>query len=234
MAILGIIGGIAPGSTVDYYELLIERYRAACPDGGYPQLVINSINLEQLLQLVAADEHDTLIEFLTIEIQRLAQAGADMALFASNTPHLVFDAVAARAPIPLISIVEVTARATAAQQLTHVGLVGTRFTMEGGFYQDVFHRLGIQVTTPGDSERAWIHERYLGELVNGEFRTETRGKFREIILRMRDDVGIDGIVLGGTEIPLLLRGEDLGELTTLDTTSLHVDEAIARLQQCDG
>jgi aspartate racemase len=137
--------------------------------------------------------------------------------------------VAARASIPLLSIVEATARAAKALRLEHVGLLGTRFTMEGGFYAEVFGRLGLSLVVPSDADLAWIHEVYVAELVNGQFRAETRRRMTDVILRLREDAGIDGVVLGGTELPLLLRGEDPEGVRLLDTTSIHVDEAVAEL-----
>jgi aspartate racemase len=130
---LGVIGGIAPGSTIDYYRLLIDRYRELRPDGGYPSLVVNSIDLQLFLNLVGSGDRPKLTAYLVEEVHRLARAGAGLALFASNTPHLVFDEVQRLSPIPLVSIVESASAAAAAQGLRRVGLLGTRFTMEGGF-----------------------------------------------------------------------------------------------------
>jgi len=229
MAILGIVGGIAPGSTIDYYRLIIERYRQARPASGYPSLVINSIDLTHLFRLVESTDRESLITFLHGEVERLVQAGAELALLASNTPHLVFDEVAARASIPLLSIVEATARAAKVLGLKCLGLIGTQFTMEGGFYQAVFERVGIRVMTPIDSDRSWMHRMYLGELINGQFREESRRRMMNVITQLRENAGIDGVILGGTELPLLLRGENPEGVQLLDTTSIHVDEALAQL-----
>jgi aspartate racemase len=227
MATLGLIGGIAPGSTMDYYRLLIERYGQAS-GGRYPSLVINSIDLKYFLELAAGTDRAPLVEYLVREVERLARAGSDFALFASNTPHLVFDQVAVRSAIPLISIVETAAKAARGLGLASLGLLGTRFTMEGGFYPAVFARSGLRVAVPNERDRAWVHEVYVGELVHGQFREETRRGMREVIGRLRDEAGIDGVILGGTELPLLLRGGE-ADLPLLDTTRLHVDDAVAAL-----
>jgi aspartate racemase len=102
---LGIIGGIAPGSTVDYYRLLIESYQEQTKDGSYPSILINSIDLKRLLDLVGSDRLPELTEYLLREIDRLARAGADFGLMASNTPHIVFEELSRQSPIPLLSIV---------------------------------------------------------------------------------------------------------------------------------
>ena len=229
MQTLGLIGGIAPASTIDYYRLLVEEYRARRPDGSYPTIIINSINLQYFLSLVAAPDRMPLTDYLLRELARLARAGADFGLFCSNTPHLVFDEVQARSPIPLVSIVEATGDGAAAQGLKNVGLIGTRFTMEGGFYPRVFARHGISVMIPDEADRAWVHEHYLGELANGVFHASTREGMTGVINRMREKAGIDGVILGGTELPLLFRHARPIGLPLLDTTRLHVDRAIARL-----
>jgi aspartate racemase len=228
MRTLGIIGGIAPPSTIDYYRQLIALYRERSPDRSYPSIIIDSIDATGFLALIAAADRPALVELLMRELHRLARAGADLALFASNTPHLVFDAVAERSPVPLISIVEETARVAAARGNTRVGLVGTRFTMERGFYQAVFERHGINVVIPDEADRALVHERYFGELVEGVFRDETRAEIGEVIERMAERQAVESVVLGGTELPLLLRGVP-SSVPLLDTTAIHVESAVARL-----
>src|SRR5215510_1336437 len=117
---LGIVGGIAPGSTIDYYRLLIDRYRERREDGSYPSLIINSIDLQRFLALVAAGDRPALTNYLVEQLQTLARAGAGLGLFASNTPHLVFDDVQRRSPMPLVSIVEATTDAASSQGLRRV------------------------------------------------------------------------------------------------------------------
>jgi aspartate racemase len=128
---LGIIGGIAPASTVEYYQLLIATYREQVHDGSYPAILINSIDLSRLVSLVTGNRLDELAVYLRAELERLALAGADFGLLASNTPHIVFDELSRTSPIPLISIVEAACDVTLALGLRTVGLLGTRYTMEG-------------------------------------------------------------------------------------------------------
>jgi aspartate racemase len=227
--LIGIIGGIGPESTIDYYRLFVSIYREHRPDGGYPPLLINSIDLARALKLVSSGDLAGLTAYLLEEIHRLARAGASHGLLASNTPHIVFDEIESASPIPLISIVETTCRAAADRRLKRVGLFGTRFTMQGGFYQKVFAREGIAVAIPESDDQKFIHDSYLNELVNGIVRTETRERYIAIARRMKAGQGIEALILGGTELPLLLRGAiDIG-VTLLDTAHLHVERAVAEL-----
>lgn len=228
MRTLGIIGGIAPGSTVDYYRLLIAEYQARTTAASYPSLIINSIDMTRLLRLAGGDGHDELAQWLGDEVRRLAAAGATVGLMASNTPHLVFDAVARVSPIPLLSIVEAAADAASARGLAVVGLLGTRFTMEGTFYRDVFARRGIEVRAPVPGDRALVHERYMRELIAGTFRSDTRAEVQAVIGRLAD-AGAEGVLLAGTELPLLLREAGTSAVPLLDTTALHVERAVSAL-----
>lgn len=142
MKTLGIIGGVGPESTVDYYRLIIALYRDREPDGSYPQILINSIDMKKMLSLVEVNALPELADYLAREVEKLARAGADFGLLASNTPHIVFDEVRRQSSIPLLSIVEATCEEAKAQRLGNLGLFGSRFTMQGRFFPDVFSRRG--------------------------------------------------------------------------------------------
>lgn len=224
--LLGIIGGIGPESTIEYYRQLIAAYRARVTDGSYPRILINSIDLKSMIELVAKNELEAAAELHANEVARLAAAGAEVALIAANTSHIVFDEVQRRSPIPLISIVEATCRAAAAANMKRVGLFGTRFTVENDFYPRVFARSGIEIVIPNAEERRFVHDKYFGELVPGNFRDETREAMLAIAARLPS---IDGLVLGGTELPLLLRGDTANGIPLLDTTRIHVAAAIEEM-----
>jgi aspartate racemase len=226
---LGIVGGIAPESTVDYYRRIIALYQERRPDGRYPELLINSIDLRRMLDLVAAGDRRALADYLSGEIARVARAGATIGLLASNTPHLVFDELQRASPIPLISIVEATCAEVEQRGLTKVALLGTRFTMEGRFYPDMFAKRGITVVVPTETERAYVHDRYLGELVAGVYRPETRDEVLAIVERMRSEERIEAVILGGTELPLLFRDGPSPPVPLLDTTGIHVEAAVAKI-----
>ncbi len=227
MRTAGLVGGIAPESTVDYYRSIIAGYRERRPDGSYPSVIIDSIDMQRMLGLAAADLRG-LAEYLGAEVDRLARAGADFALLASNTPHIVFDELARRSPIPLVSIVEASCDAARRAGLHRLALLGTRFTMEGRFYPEVFARAGIALVLPQPDERMLVHERYMGELVKGVFSPQTRGELLSLVERMERRDQIDGVLLAGTELPLILRGVDAG-VPLLDTTRIHVDAVVDRL-----
>ena len=176
MKTVGIVGGIAPDSTIEYYRQIIAQYRAHSSAGDYPSIIINSINLRRMIDLITANELAAVTDYVLDAILRLARAGADFALLASNTPHLVFDDLRARSPLPLISIVETACAEVESLGMKRVGLFGTRFTMRANFYPNVFSRAGIEIILPGDSEQDYIHTRYMGELGTAFFyRKRKRG-----------------------------------------------------------
>jgi len=224
---LGIVGGIAPASTIEYYRRIIEGYRART--GHYPPLLVTSIDLDRVIRLVQADDRAEVLKFLGDELLRLANAGASIALFASNTPHIYFDELQQGSPIPLISIVEATCRVAQRRGWRRVGLLGTRFTMERGPYRMTLAQVGIHVVIPKADDMTIIHTGYMGELVEGRFRDEMRSAFRAVMRRMRDDEGIEAVILGGTEIPLLLHEPSYDGLAMLDTTAIHIDAAVAAM-----
>ena len=229
MKIAGIIGGVGPESTIEYYRAIVAGYRAQVRDGSYPRLVINSIDMKNMLDLVAANRLADVTDFVGAEIQKLAAAGADFGLFACNTLHVAFEAIQQRSPLPLVSIVDVTCAAARARALTRVGLIGTTFTMQGGFYQDVFRRAGIAVVVPAPDEQAEIHDRYMNELVNGIVRVESHQRLMAVVDRLHEDEKIDGVILGGTELSLLIREPDYHGIPFLDTTKLHVERVVTEL-----
>jgi aspartate racemase len=232
MAIVGLVGGLGPESTIDYYRRLLAGWKAHDPASA-PAIVIDSLDVQQALRLVHEDR-PALTAYLLASVRRLAGAGVDFVAMTANTAHIVFDEVAAQAPVPLISIVEVCAREARRQGLERLALLGTRFTMDAAFYPEVCAHHGITVLVPAAVERAWIHERYIGELLNGDFRDETRQRITSILGDLREDQGIDGVILGGTELPLLLPGPTIAGLPALDTTALHVTAILERLRSADG
>ena len=229
MKTLGIIGGIAPESTIEYYRLIIASYRAQDPDGNYPSLIINSINLKKMVDLITANKLADVTEYLLIELQKLARAGADVGLLASNTPHIVFDDLQQKSPIPLISIVQATCQTAEAMGLRKVGLFGTRFTMQGQFYPEVFRSRGIELIVPDMNDQEYIHDKYMSELIDGIFLDETRESLLAIAERLKEKAGIQGVILGGTELPLILRDVNDSEIPFLDTTRIHVEQAVTQI-----
>ena len=231
MSIVGLVGGLGPESTIDYYRRILQAWQAQDPSSA-PRILIDSLDVQQGIRLAQSD-HAGLTEYLSDSVSRLASAGAGFIAMTANTAHLVFDHVAARSPVPMLSIVEVCADEALRVGVRHPLLLGTGFTMGAPFYPEVFARRGIQVVIPPADDRAWLHERYIGELLKGDFRDQTRAGVSALIARMRDASGVDAVILGGTELPLLLRTPVSDGLPALDTTALHVAAIVDRLR-ADG
>ncbi len=229
MKTLGIIGGLGPESTIDYYGRIIALYRARTSDGSYPQFIINSINMKKGLDFMDANNLTGMAEYLLEEIGKLGQAGATFCLISANTPHIVFDEVAAKSPIPLISIVEATCAAAKARKLKRLALFGTRYTMQATFYPKVFARDDIELLVPGLHDQDYIHDKYFSELVVGKFLPQTRAGLLAIVDRMKATSDIDGVILAGTELPLILRDPIHNGIPFLDTTKIHVEAAVAHM-----
>lgn len=217
---IGMIGGIGPESTVDYYQRLIRLYQENISAEDYPEILINSVDMTRMLKLEADGDWDGLTAMLADAVVALQKAGADFAFMASNTPHIVFDRVRAASPIPLVSIVA-AARAEAERLgLKKVGLLGTLFTMRSDYYQTAFAESGISVVVPDGMEQQYIHEKLFSEIERGVFLEETRRGLLIIIRRLMADAAIDGVILGCTELPLILTKSEFG-IPFLNTTEIH-------------
>ena len=229
MKTVGIIGGVGPESTIEYYRFIIDAYRTRTNNDTYPSIIINSVDVNKYVALATANRFDTFANGLVIEIERLARAGADFGALAANTPHIVFDELQRRCRIPLVSIVEATCDKARDLGLKRVALLGTRFTMTGGFYQKVFARADINLIVPTDEEQQYIHEKYIGELLKNVFTDETRAGLLTIIDRLRERDAVEAVILGGTELPLILRAAERDDLKFLDTTKIHVEKIVEQL-----
>jgi aspartate racemase len=229
MKTLGIIGGLGPESTIDYYGKIIALYRQRTGDGSYPQFIINSINLKKGLDFMDTNNLPGMADYLVEEIGKLILAGATFGLISANTPHIVFDQVASRSSIPLISIVEATCIAAKAKKLKRLALFGTRYTMQASFYPKVFSREGIELLLPDPEDQTYIHDKYLNELVSGQFLPATRARLLAIVDRLKTGSDIDGIILAGTELPLILRDSEHNGIPLLDTTEIHCEAAVTEM-----
>src|SRR5437773_11896317 len=159
MKILGIIGGLGPESTVDYYQRIIALYRERTGDGSYPEFIINSVDLKKGLDFMDANDLTGMADYLLQGVGKLARAGADFGLISANTPHIVFEEVASKSPIPLISIVEATCAAAKTRKLKRLALFGTRYTMQATFYPKVFSREGIELLLHDAKDQAYVQDK---------------------------------------------------------------------------
>jgi aspartate racemase len=218
---IGILGGISAESTAAYYNRIIRGYYERCRDDYYPEIVIFSLNFQRFTDLEnSGDEAAYLAEILG-GIRALEAAGADFVLMAANSPHAVFDQVAAGARVPALSIVEVVARQARVLGLRRLLLLGIKFTMQSSFYQEVCGQRGIEVLTPTEPEQDEIDSLIFEELAHGLLLDESRARLLEILA----GYDVDGVILGCTELPLLLKQADT-PVILLDTLDLHARAAL--------
>ena len=228
MKTLGLIGGTGPESTIEYYRLLTAQYREKA-DGASPLLIINSVNLKQMIEWMGANELGKVTDSLVNAFEQLQRAGADFGALTANTAHIVFDEIKERCSLPLISIVEAACERVEALGFKTVGLFGTRYTMQAPFYPSVFSRTDVKLVMPNEQEQEFIHDKYFNELLKDVFLPETRTALLAIAGEMKERHGIEGLILGGTELPLVLRDEEHNGIRLLDTTRIHVDRLIEEM-----
>lgn len=223
---IGMIGGFGPESTLDYYRLLIETYRKETKiEGGSPDIIINSMNINTLMKLVGDKQWDNLVNWLVEGIEVLHRAGADFGFISANTPHVVFDKVKEISPIHLLSIVDSTCNHIKKIGIKKVGLLGTKFTMQSDFYKIACDRNNIELFVPNEEEQEYIHNKLMTEIELGNFIDETQQGLLDIIKRLIEDNSIEGIILGCTELPLILTKDEFG-IPFLNTTKIHVESII--------
>ena len=221
----GLVGGMGPESTIPYYHDIVYGVQEALGELIFPELSIESVNVFEVLRLCGEKQYDKLTEYLMGAINNLAKSGADFAALSANTPHIVFDKLKEQSPIPLISIVEATCEEAKLRGLKKIGLLGTIFTMTGEFFKAPFVKNGIQIIVPTESEIELVNDKISTELELGIVKEETLLFFQKVISRMKDEDGIEAIVLGCTELPLLLNDE-VSPVPCLDTMQIHVRSII--------
>jgi len=228
---IGILGGMSPESTVAYYEYITRTYTQRYGDYGYPEVLIYSVSFQPYVDWPNQDRWDLVADGLSQAAQKLVAAGADLILIATNTMHLVFDEVQARVEVPMLSLLDATAEAILARGFHTVGLLGTRFTMEKGFYQDALARQGISTLVPDADDREYVHRVIYDELVAGKIRDESRAGYVAVIRKLAER-GAGGIILGCTEIPLLVDEASAG-IPLFDTTQIHAEAALTYAIETD-
>lgn len=221
---IGILGGMSPASTVEYYQYLTRSYTARYGDYGYPEILIYSVSFQSYVDWPLDERWDLVARGLSEAAHKLELAGADFIIIATNTMHLVFDQVQARVSVPMLSLLDAIGDAVLARGLERVGLLGMRFAMEQGFYQDALAARGIEVLVPDAVDREVVNRVIYEELVAGRIREESRAEYLSIIGRLAER-GAEGIVLGCTEIPLLVAQSDVA-LPLFDSTVIHAEAAL--------
>ena len=221
---IGILGGLTPESTVTYYQHIVRRYQELFGNHSYPEIIIYSVSFQKFEDWMDGEDWGSVEEALLSCLESLSAAGADFAIIATNTMHIVFDELRGQSPIPLISIIETTAEAIEREGVNTVGLLGTRFTMEKPFYREGLERHGIKVIVPEKVDRDYINKVVFEELSRGILRPGSRHRFLEIIEGLMRR-GAQGMVLGCTEIPLLVTPEHTS-VKLFDTATLHAEKAL--------
>jgi aspartate racemase len=222
---IGILGGIGPESTVDYYKEIIITFVTKHPELAYPEIIVYSANMNALMDFVATKNWPALSAWLLDKIKKLHLAGAEFAAIASNTPHIVFDDINAKSPIPLLSIVEETRKRAQEMKLKNIGLMGTKLTMEAEFYKKPFILKGMSIVVPDDEEQNIIHHRLFSEIEVGIIKNSTREELLSIVKKMIEEEHIDSVILGCTELPLILTESRYG-IPFLNTSAIHCESII--------
>lgn len=223
---IGLIGGLGPESTVEYYNGIIDAFKNGSGDLNYPEIIIYSVNMSEFLSLMKEKKYDQAADKLIEKIECLHKAGADFAAITANTPHMLFDMILKKSPLPLISIVESTCEECIRKGLKHPGLLGTGFTMNSSFYSDVFRKHNIEVIMPDKEDREIVNTKLFSEIELGIIKDDTRKVLIEIMEKMKVNQHIDSVILGCTERPIILREPVYSELPMLNTTSIHVDAIV--------
>lgn len=226
---IGLIGGIGPESSIDYYRLIIKRFQERLNTKDYPEIIINSINMTEMLSYIFNNQLDKLVDFLTDRIKILETIGVDYGAIASNTPHIVFERLIEKVKIPLISIVEETCKEIDDKKMQRVGLFGTKYTMTNGFYNKVAKKYGIEIIIPVTEKQDFIHNKYMAELVFNRIVPETKKQLIQIVRELKEKESIEGLILGGMELPLILNQSDFGDIKILDTTKIHVESIVTKM-----
>ena len=221
---IGILGGMSPESTTLYYEHITRTYTARFGNYGYPEILIYSVNFQKYVDWQHRGQWQEAARDMAEALERLHGAGADFGLIATNTMHIVFDEVQRAVHMPLISIVQATAESILAAGLRSVGLLGTIFTMRERFFREGLERCGIMALVPEPDSQQRMNDVIYQELCRGEIRTESRRLFLDIIERLRAQ-GAQGVVLGCTEIPLLVEPKHC-DLPLFNTSLLHAAKAL--------
>src|SRR5512133_569757 len=230
----GLIGGMGPESTLDYYSAIINAFKNKEGIMNYPDMIIYSVNLSEFLDLMKTKAYEKVVDLLVSKLDALKQAGADFGAITANTPHMLFDAINKRSPLPLISIVEATCEETRKRGLKKPGLLGTGFTMNGTFYQEVFGKYGLPIVVPEPEDRRIINHKLFTEIELGMFKDEHRHILIDQIQKMVKEHGSDTMILGCTEFPLILTEPQYAGIPMLNTTQIHVDAIVGRIKGAKG
>ena len=225
MKLLGLIGGMSWESTIEYYRIINDLVKERLGGWNSAKLLLYSVNFEEIYTLQQQNKWNEIAEIFIKISKSLEEAGCSAILICSNTAHKIADKIIPRIEIPIIHVVDETAKAIKDSKINTVGLLGTKFTMEGEFYvQRLEEKYGLQVIVPDQEQREYINNAIFNEFAQGTFLHSTKTKFLDIIDSLNKK-GTQGIILGCTEIPLLIHQEDV-EVPLFDTLNIHLKAAV--------
>ncbi len=225
---VGLIGGTGPASTIDYYMGIIDGYTAKTGKPNYPEIIIYSIDMFEMLSYIEEKQWDKTAKMVSDAVNALALAGADFAAIAANTPHLVFDEISRLSKIPLVSIVEETCKFAAGRNYQRVLTIGTLFTMKNGLYSNPLASHGIVSLLPTDKEQQEIYSLFFPNLENGIVVQEDKIKMLELVNGIAKEQNADAVILGCTELPMMIKQGDLS-VPVIDTTGVHIDSIVSNM-----
>ena len=229
---LGLVGGIGPASTIEYYKSINEGYCKSLKNpakcGENPPIIIDSLNLAVAYDLAEKEDWSSFAELFINSIRSLHLAGAEIAAITANTAHIVFDAVQAQSPIPLIGLIDETCKYAQNRECKRVVVLGTAFTMRSRMYENKCSEYGIEATVPNEADQKTIQNIIFPNLVAGIVQEHEKSVLLEIARRVIRENKADALVLGCTELPLAITENDLDTLL-LDTTKIHIDSILAQI-----
>ncbi len=225
MKTIGFIGGMSWESSLEYYRLANEKVKALLGGFSSCKCLLYSVNFAAIEALQHKGDWKTLDSLMADAAINLHKGGAEIIVLCTNTMHLCSEAISAAVPIPFLHIADATGEAIKVKQLKKIGLLGTKFTMEKDFYKQVLsNNYQIETIIPNEVDRTAVHRIIYEELVLGKINPESRATYKAIIKRLQNN-GAEGIVLGCTEIPLLISQADV-EVPVFDTTGIHVEKVV--------
>ena len=227
---VGIVGGLGPASTIDYYRDIIEIYRKVYGDDNYPEIVIDSINMSDIIGGITNNDFDRVATYLLHSISNLEKAGASFVAIASNTPHIVWDRIVNKASIPLISIIDATCNYIVRKNYSKVLIFATKFTMKNGLYSDALSKIGIDWILPKEEDIEILGDIIYPNLENGIVIAEDKVRMIQIAEKYIKKYNADSILLGCTEIPLMIKPNDVS-VPVINTTEIHIERICEVLMQ---
>jgi len=218
---IGILGGMSYESTIKYYDLILQKYYDRYHDYNYPEILIYSLNFQKVIDYELGTNEGIYVDYLMTGINSLQNGGVNFIVMAANSPHAVYEKLVQKSKIPILSIVEATAKKAQKENLRKLLLLGIKYTMQSSFYKDYFAKSDMEVITPLNSEQDIINQIIFDELVIGNFTQESK----EMLLKIVNNYDVDGVILGCTELPLILQQNDT-DVILLDTVEIHAEAAL--------